>query len=179
MRLRSLIHLLEAVKALVRPDAVTVLGSSSLLAVDGSLGDEGQPLEISMDADLLMVPCDARMANVLHEAVGENSLFHREYGVYADILRPDIDEALPPGWQQRTIPLAEVPGVWCLEKIDLALVKLGLGREKDMALVQALISKGLVSLDAIRERYQILPLDEARLVAIGKRLNELKKTALR
>jgi len=113
MRLRSLIHLLEAVKALVRPDSLTVLGSSSLLAVDGSLGDEGQPLEISMDADLLIMPCHGGVPDVLHEAIGENSLFHREYGVYADILRPDIDETLPPGWRERTIPLTGVPGVVC------------------------------------------------------------------
>lgn len=92
-----------------------------------------------MDADLLIMPCDENVAGVLHEAVGENSLFHREYGVYADILRPEIDKTLPPGWRQRVIPLRDAPGVVCLEIIDLALVKLDLGREKDIALVRSLI----------------------------------------
>jgi hypothetical protein len=91
-----------------------------------------------MDADLLIMPCNDGVADVLHEAVGENSLFHREYGVYADILRPTIDETLPFGWRERTIPLPGAPGVLCLEKIDLALVKLALGREKDISLERAL-----------------------------------------
>lgn len=178
MRLRSLIHLLDAVKALVRPDTVTVLGSSSLLALDGSLGEEGQPLEISMDADLLIEPSDRNIADVLHEAVGENSFFHREYGVYADILRPEIEHALPPGWKERSIKLPDAPGVSCLEMIDLALVKLALGREKDIALVEALIDKKLLTVEAIRERFQKLPMDESMLFAIGRQLSDLQKREL-
>jgi hypothetical protein len=174
VHLRSLVHLIGAVKALVEPESLTVLGSSSLLALDGTLGDEGQPLEITMDADLLILPCDQGAVDVLHEAVGEDSLFHREYGVYADILRPDIEETLPSGWRDRTIAMPGVPGVRCLEVVDLALVKLALGREKDVALVRALIRKGLITVQIIRDRYQQVSLDESRLFAIGRRLHDLQ-----
>lgn len=173
MRLRSLVHLVEAVKALVRPDEIAVLGSSALLAADALLGDEGQPLEISMDADLLIRPCEPGTADVLHEAVGENSLFHREYGVFADILRSDIEETLPAGWRSRAVPLQSLPGVVCLEKTDLALVKLALGRDKDLALLKALVARQTLSLNLIRERYRQTPLDERRLFDIGRRLRQL------
>ena len=54
MQLRSLNHLLEMVRALARPGEIDVLGSSSLLGSDPTLGDPGGPLELSMDADLLL-----------------------------------------------------------------------------------------------------------------------------
>jgi len=174
MHLRSLIHLIGAVKGLVQPQSLLILGSSSLLALDGSLGDEGQPLEITMDVDLLVVPCDPGAADVLHEAVGENSMFHREFGVYADILNPDIAETLPAGWQNRIVPFAGFSDVKCLEAVDLALVKLSLGRKKDMALVNALVKKGLITVPAIRERYQQVPMNENQLYTVGKNLNAIQ-----
>ena len=97
MQLRSLNHLLEVVQAEARPEEIDVLGSSSLLARDPTLGEPGQPLELSMDAVLFLVPCDERVAAVVHEAVGEGSLFHRESGVFADLLKPEIDVTLPSG----------------------------------------------------------------------------------
>jgi len=57
MQLRSLIHLVSVVRAVAQPREIVVLGSSSLLAVDRSLGDPGRPLELSTDADLLLLPC--------------------------------------------------------------------------------------------------------------------------
>ena len=71
MQLRSLRHIIEAVTALVHPDRITVMGSASLLSYDPSLGDPGQPLELSLDADLLIEPSDEGQAAVLHESLGE------------------------------------------------------------------------------------------------------------
>ena len=42
MQLRSLTHLLEVVQAMARPEEMNILGSSSLLASDPTMGDPGQ-----------------------------------------------------------------------------------------------------------------------------------------
>ena len=53
MRLSFLTHLLDSVTALARPWRIIVLGSASVLPGQPQLGDAGQPLELSLDADLL------------------------------------------------------------------------------------------------------------------------------
>ena len=57
MLLRALKHLIEATQALGHPERIRVLGSSALLASFPRLGEPGQPLELSFDADLLIEPC--------------------------------------------------------------------------------------------------------------------------
>ena len=115
MHIRSLKQLVDIVKAMARPKQITVLGSSSLLADNPDLGEKGRPLELSLDVDLLVDPCDARQVGILHEAIGEGSLFHREYGVYADFMRPEITETLPTGWQKRCV-LSGRNGI-CAQKV--------------------------------------------------------------
>jgi hypothetical protein len=177
MQIRSLTHLLEVVRAVARPDEIDILGSSSLLGSDPTLGDPGQPLELSMDADLLLVPCDERVAAVVHEAVGEGSLFHREFGVFADLLKPEIETTLPPGWRARRIPLPGSRDVLCLHPSDLATVKLRLGRPKDMELLAAMIGRGLVALTDLRAWYRSADLGERDQFAINRRLAELDRQA--
>ena len=177
MQLRSLIHLLEVVRAVAHPDEIDVLGSSSLLGIDPKLGDPGQPLELSMDADLLLVPCDDRVAAVVHEAVGEDSLFHREFGVFADLLKPSIESTLPPGWRTRRIPLSGCGDVLCLHPVDLAVVKLRLGRPKDMELLTAMIRRRLVVVSDLRAWYQSAHLSERDQFVISGRLAELDRQA--
>ncbi len=106
MRLSALKHLLEATQALGHPQRIRVLGSSALLASFPELGEPGQPLEISFDADLLIEPCDPQLAAMLHEAVGEGSLFAQRTGYHADFLRPEILETLPAGWESAVVSLA-------------------------------------------------------------------------
>ena len=88
MRLPFLKHLLDSVSALARPQRIVILGSSSLLPNYPDLGDPGQPLEISLDADFLLEPVDQRIADLLKDAVGHESVFEEHHGYYADILRP-------------------------------------------------------------------------------------------
>jgi len=107
MRLRSLRHVLDAARGLVHPREMTVMGSTALPGLEPELGESGQPLELSLDADVLVEPFVEREAAVLHEAIGEGSLFHRAYGVYLDVLRPQIATTLPPGRRQRRRPITE------------------------------------------------------------------------
>lgn len=173
MRLRSLIHLLEAVKALARPDRIIVLGSSSLLAVDPELGESGQPLESSYDADLLLTPSDDEMAGVLAESVGQESLYAQRNGCFADILRRDITETLPLDWETRVVPMAGVDKVFALDSYDLALVKLTLGREKDLELLQTLLKRGIIQTDRLRKHYQEAGFSEDKVLRAGRHLKAL------
>ena len=173
MQLRSLRHIVEAVNALVHPAQIIVMGSSSLLAYDASLGESGQPLELSLDADLLVEPLDEGQAAVLHEAIGEGSLFHREYGVYADLLRPNIAETLSPGWRDRCTAFEGVDHVACLNPYDLAVAKLAVGREKDIDLLRVLLTRGLIDIETLQQRYQATPMDEKRMFRIGRALTRL------
>ena len=138
MRLSFLTHLLDSVSALCAPKRIVILGSSSLLSLAPQLGDPGQPLEVSLDADLLLDPIDQMTADMLAEAIGNESLFEKRNGYYADILRPIIAEALPAGWETRLHLVAGYTNVFALDVYDLALVKLMVGREKDLNLLRAL-----------------------------------------
>ena len=176
MQLRSLVHLVEAVNALAHPQKIIVLGSSSLLAEFPELGESGQPLEISYDADLLIEPCDEETAAVLHEAVGEGSLFHRRHAIFADILRPDIVDTLPDGWASRLHTLAGGQSS-CLDSHDLALVKLSLGREKDIALVADLLRRSCLNMKTLRTLYRAASWNEHRLKTTGRALALVEKMA--
>lgn len=79
-----------------------------------------------------MEPCDEELAAVLHKAVGEGSLFAKRTGYHADFLRPNIEESLLKGWHERLVPLEAVPNADALEPLDLMVVKLRVGREKDL-----------------------------------------------
>jgi hypothetical protein len=174
MHVRSLTQLIDIVKAMTRPKRITVLGSSSLLAGLPELGEKGGPLELSLDLDLLLDPCDAQQAAVLHEAIGEGSLFQKEYGVYADLMRPDIVETLPEGWEERCVLLERDRTVRCLNPIDLAVVKLQLGRAKDVSLLKALIKAGIISIKALQEAYQGTAMNEREMFKAGRLLRRLE-----
>jgi len=65
MRLSFLIHLLDSVSAITRPERIIVLGSGSLLPWAPALGNDGQPLEVTLDADLLLTPVNQSIADLL------------------------------------------------------------------------------------------------------------------
>lgn len=173
MRLRSLNQLLEAALALARPERVVVIGSASLLPAHPELGEPGQPLETSFDSDLLLTPMDEETAAMLGEAVGQQSLFAQRHGYYADILRPAIAEALPAGWEARLHPVPGYANAFALDVYDLALVKLMVGREKDLELLRALLKLGLVEPARLRAHYQQTPLGEREAVTAGRNLGRI------
>ena len=172
MRLPALRHLIESTQALSHCERIRVLGSSALLASFPELGDPGQPLEVSFDADLLIEPCDEPMAAMLHEAVGEGSLFAQRTGYHADFLRAEIIETLSPGWSERVVRLQMLGDVAALAPVDLAVVKLRIGRVKDLELCRYLLSARRLGLEAIRERLDATPLSEAEIVRVHQRLRE-------
>ena len=119
MRLRSLTRLLEVTRAVAEPRRIVIIGSASLLPAHPELGDPGQPLDASYDADLLLDPIDEELAAILGEAVGQQSLFTKRHGYYADILRPEMAETLPVGWEARLHAVAGYDNVFALDPYDL------------------------------------------------------------
>jgi len=173
MHLRSLKHLVDIVRAVSQADRIVIIGSSSLLAANPELGEAGQPLETSYDSDLLLSPINEELAAMLGEAVGQQSLFAKSHGYYADILRPVIGETLPAGWESR---LHVVPGyndVFSLDPYDLALVKLVLGREKDLELLCGLLRLGIIEAERLRQHYRQAPLHEREAFAASRNLHKL------
>lgn len=173
MRLPFLSHLLDSVRALVRPRRIIVLGSSSLLPRCPELGGPGNPLELSLDADFLLEPVDQKIADLLKEAVGSDSVFQQHHGYYADILHPDIVETLPAGWESRLHPVPGYDNVFALDLYDLALVKLIVGRPKDLELLRALRGLGLLDIVRLRQHYQATPLGEREAIVAGRNLTAL------
>jgi hypothetical protein len=170
MRLPALKHLVEAVHALARSERICVLGSSALLGSFPELGEADGPLELSFDADLLVQPCDEQMAALIHEAVGEGSLFAQRAGYHADIMRPEIVESLPPGWESRLVKLEEPANALALAPEDLLVVKLRVGRAKDLELCRAVIQRGLATPAGLRARLDATSIPDNEIVATYQRL---------
>ena len=175
MRLQSLKHLIEVVLAVARPTTVHIIGSGSLLPEHPELGDAGCPLELTTDADFLLEPVNEAIAESLQLAAGEDSAFMAQFGYYADILRPAIGEALPVGWETRLHPVAGYTNVFALDVYDLALVKLMVGREKDLDLLSALFRMNIIEAGRLREHYHRCPLGEREAMVAGRNLTALLK----
>jgi len=172
MRLPALKHLVESVRSLGQSRKVIVLGSASLLASFPELG-EMELLESTYDGDLLLEPINKEIAGYLVEAVGQGSLFRAEHGYHADILHPTIVESLPPGWEERLVVMEGFENVFALEPCDLAAVKVGVGREKDLALVRGLLGLGKITAGKLRDRLHAMPLGEKEMFRAGRNFSDL------
>lgn len=175
MRLPALKHLVAATQALSHCERIRVLGSSALLASFPDLGDAGQPLEVSYDADLLVEPCDEQLAAMLHEALGEGSLFAQRSGYHADFLRPSIIETLPADWGSRLVPLEVSAKADALSPQDLTVVKLRVGRPKDLALCRHLLEHRLVEAANVQVLLDALPMEEPEMVRVWRRWLEVSR----
>ncbi len=96
-----------------------------------------------------------------------------EFGYYADIVHPNITETLPAGWESRLTAVPGYENVFALDRYDLALVKLVVGRAKDFNLVRALLQMGILQPAALRQHYQSTPLEEPEKLKAGRNLTAL------
>lgn len=169
MLVQSLEHLAQSALALAQSRRIFILGSSSILASFPELGEEGL-LDNTFDADLLLDPVTKRISDLLKEAIGEGSLFEKEKGYHADILHSSIVETLPPGWEWRLLAVEGFDNVFALEPLDLAVVKIVVGREKHLALVRGLLELGKISAEDLRKRWSSMPLGERGNFRNGRNL---------
>ncbi len=155
---------------MAQPVRVCVLGSACLLPEHPELGGAGAPLELTTDADFLLEPVNEGIAESLQLAAGRDSAFMAQNGYYADILRPAVAETLPAGWESRLHSVAGYDNVFALDGYDLALVKLQVGRPKDLDLLRALLTLGILEPARLRAHYQQTPLGENEAATAGRNL---------
>jgi hypothetical protein len=174
MNLAALQHLVGAALALADDCRLVVIGSASLLASFPDLGSDDGPLAQTFDADLCPEPFDETTALMLDQALGESKAFHLRHGYHADIVRPTIFETLPRGWQERLVPVPGVEEAMALDPVDLAAVKVLVGRSKDLSLVRLLIEEGRVTWLAVSDRVFQIELDERLQRKVARTLDELR-----
>ncbi len=170
MRLRSLTHLVSSALALSRCERILILGSASLLASFPGLDTDDGPLDSTYDADLLLRPIGKETAALLTEAMGSKSLLQAQNGYYADILHPDIVRSFPVNWESRLVGFDGFPNVFALDPHDLGIVKVCIGREKDLALVRALLDRDKLKCTILRNRLNEVELGEKELFRAGRNL---------
>ncbi len=113
------------------------------------------PADMVMSRDLDFYPQldPARGFLEIAEQLGENSVFHRENGFYADPISPAI-LALPEQWESRLAPISLEGGViaFFIDPNDAAIGKLMRGEDNDARWVRAGLIEGMLKADVIRER---------------------------
>ena len=179
MNRASLEELLRAAAELVEFERICIIGSASLLVDHPWLGEQGQPLAASLDADFVLLPEDTEKAGILLARLGRGRPFASEKGYHADILRPDITELFPPGWEERLEPMPGFEGVFFLEAADLAVAKLHAGRPKDVEVLVHLLQEGLLDAKVVRGRLDATPLREkdiVKLYAVWARVLQLAES---
>jgi len=165
MRLDTLKHLARVVLNTAEAEKVVVFGSASLLPLFPELGDDhGGPLSRTFDADMIPLPFSEDVGMMLHKTFGESRAFHLHFGYYADIVRPEISDMFPKGWEERLIPVPDVDGAFCIEPHDMAAAKCQAGRPKDVELLALLISTWRIDPKLVTERLFAVAMREAMIV---------------
>jgi len=144
--------------------AGSILGESEILIVGsqaghGSLTDD-LPVEAqrSIEVDIVAFDdSDARKADLIDGSIGEASLFHETFGIYAEGVS-ETTAVLPDGWMDRLVRYEspQTGGVvaWCLDLHDLWLAKAVAGRPKDLEFCRAFVHEGHVDPDVLRQRFE-------------------------
>jgi hypothetical protein len=162
-------HLIRAASAIADDPEIIVIGSQAIL---GPVANPPAIAMMSMEADLYPRNHPER-AELVDGAIGELSVFHDQFGYYAQGVSPDT-AILPSGWQDRLVIVKNAntgsgTGL-CLSIPDLMLSKYAAGREKDRAFNHALAAHGLADLATLRQLLATLPVDETRRCTIATQM---------
>jgi hypothetical protein len=138
---------------------VLVVGSQAIL---GTMPETELPREavLSVEADITFLDGDEEKADRVDVMLGEDSKFHHDFGFYAQGVGVTT-ASLPDGWRERLVRFpANLPygaAAYCPDLHDLPAAKLAALREKDIIYATALVNAGLVDLDTLEERVDMLP----------------------
>ena len=149
-------HAIRAAGSILGESEILIVGSQ---AVHGSLTDD-LPVEAqrSIEVDIVAFDdIDARKADLIDGSIGEASLFHETFGIYAEGVS-ETTAVLPDGWRDRLVRYEspQTGGVvaWCLDLHDLWLAKAVAGRPKDLEFCRAFVHEGHVDPDVLRKRFK-------------------------
>ncbi len=150
-----LLDLLRRATALSAGQRLILAGSQAFYAAANSAP---QLVERSEEADLLLVGVERSLFLKLEEALGMESAFLRETGVFAHPVGLGTI-TLVRGWEERLVPFGREEGlanVWALEIHDLAASKLMAGRDKDFEFLRALLDHGFCDFPTLLARMELL-----------------------
>jgi hypothetical protein len=144
MKRSELEHIIRAACAISGDAEIVVIGSQAVL---GQYPTAPAALLASMEADVYPLH-KPELSDLIDGAIGEGSLFHQQFGYYAQGVTPDT-AILPKGWPARLISVTNknTSGVigLCLEVHDLAISKYAAGRPKDLTFTGELARSRLTS----------------------------------
>lgn len=167
MNRNQLAHVLRSACRIADDNEVLVVGSQAIL---GSHDEDDLPAAAtaSMEADIAFLDdLDRAKADQVEGGIGEFSLFHEEFGYYAEGIHIDT-VVLPTGWRERLLRPeltdAEPAHAAFLEPHDLVASKLAAGRPKDLDFASALVRADLIKLDVLLERIYAMPADVEQIV---------------
>jgi hypothetical protein len=175
MQRAQLEHLIRAAAEITNQYEFVIIGSQSIL---GSTPNPPPECAVSMEADIYPLAAP-ELADLIDGAIGELSLFHDQFGYYAQGVGPETAH-LPRGWQQRLVRLQSDATNgrvgYCLDPVDLFVSKAVAGREKDIAFNRALLEHGIVELEEALARAAMLddPAEAKRVSAWVRRLSQAR-----
>ena len=151
MKRSELEHVIRACGAIAGDDEIIVIGSQSVL---GQFPEASARLLASMELDVYPRNKPA-LADVVDGAIGEGSLFHAQFGYYAQGVGPNT-AVLPDDWQNRLVKIDNentngVTGL-CLEVNDLAISKYVASRPKDLEFIMELARHNLIDRNTLNQR---------------------------
>ena len=134
-------HIIRAAGVILNEDSIIVVGSQAILTL-GDVGFLPPETTVSIEADLVpMIDPDERKADLIDGTIGEGSMFHDTYHIYAQGVSPKTSR-LPDGWESRLIPWKTegTRGVtgWLIDPYDLLIAKYLANRSKDREFCRAL-----------------------------------------
>ena len=144
-------HVVRAAAAVLGETELLVIGSQAVHAATRDPLFEEAERSVEVDVAPFDDP-DGRKADLIDGSIGEASMFHESFGIYARGQRDDRCAAA--GLARRLVRYTEpVSGTvaWCLEVHDLWVSKAIAGRVKDREFCDALLRE-LVDPDVLRRR---------------------------
>lgn len=168
-------HAIRAAGSILGESEIFVFGSQ---AVHGSITDDLQEeAQRSIEVDIVAFDdTDARKADLIDGSIGEASLFHKTFGIYAEGVS-ETTAVLPDGWRDRLVkyetPLTGGVVAWCLDLHDLWLAKAVAGRSKDLDFCRAFVHRGYVDPEILRERFKsITDLTDPVITAVSSLIDD-------
>lgn len=157
-------HAVRAAAAVLGATEVLVIGSQALHAIVVSDLPAEAARSVEADVAAMRDDPDGAKADLIDGSIGEASMFHSTFGYYVQGVVAKT-AVLPSGWRKRLLrfetPATNGVVAWCIEPHDLWVSKAIAGRPKDVEFCHALLRRGLVRADTLRDRVgKVKGLDE-------------------
>jgi Nucleotidyltransferase of unknown function (DUF6036) len=151
---------LRAVANITDHTTFVIVGSAAVIArLRGQLPG-AMMLTPEVDIFAAGVENPEALSDLIDGSIGQDSIFHRTFGYYADGVSPETSK-MPSDWRQRAIECRspEAPRVTAVipEENDIALAKLAAWRDKDIEWLKEGVIRGMLSLEKMEERIPLMP----------------------